>query len=48
MTLPFHPLLNLLVFPPFAWWYLRGLPKGINAAGEAMKLNTIRGVGGLA
>jgi H+/Cl- antiporter ClcA len=23
MTLPYHPLLNLLVWPIFAWWYLR-------------------------
>jgi hypothetical protein len=26
MTIPYHPLLNLLVWPWFAWLYLRGLP----------------------
>ena len=26
MTIPYHPWLNLLVWLPFAWLYLRGIP----------------------
>ena len=38
MTLPYHPLLNLLVWPLFAWWYLRGLPPLVQPAREALRL----------
>ena len=29
MTIPYHPLLNLAVWPWFAWLYWRGLPSAI-------------------
>jgi hypothetical protein len=37
MTLPYHPLLNLLVWPCFALWYLRGCPAAIRGR-EALRL----------
>ena len=37
-TEPFHPLLNLLVFPFFAWAYLRRLPAGGADEREAWRL----------
>lgn len=38
MTVPFHPLLNLLVWPLFGWWYARGLPSGSDGEVEAIRL----------
>ncbi len=38
MTLPYHPLLNLLVWPIFAWLYLRVLPLTSHPAREALRL----------
>jgi hypothetical protein len=37
MTLPYHPLLNVLVWPWFAVWYLRGQPAP-NRSREALRL----------
>ncbi len=41
MTEPYHPLLNLLVFPGFGWLYLRGLPAGFDRRREALRLGTL-------
>lgn len=38
MTLPYHPLLNLLVWPLFAWWYLRSFEPGVSRRREAIQL----------
>ena len=38
MTLPFHPLLNLIVWPFFALWYLRGLAPKVPRFQEAFRL----------
>jgi hypothetical protein len=38
MTLPYHPLLNLLVWPWFAWVYLRRFPAGAPCSREALRL----------
>jgi hypothetical protein len=38
MTIPFHPLLNLLVWPFFAWLYLRSLSPSILRFREALRL----------
>ena len=40
MTLPYHPLLNLVVWPWFAWWYLRNPPPQVSPAREALRLGT--------
>lgn len=38
MTLPYHPLLNLLVWPLFGWWYLRSLSPEVPRLREALRL----------
>lgn len=38
MTLPYHPLLNLFVWPLFSWWYLRGLSPEVVRMREAIRL----------
>jgi hypothetical protein len=38
MTLPYHPILNLLVWPWFAWLYLRGLSPDVPRAREGIRL----------
>lgn len=38
MTVPFHPLLNLLVWPVFGWLYLRSLPPQVRVQDEALRL----------
>lgn len=38
MTLPYHPLLNLMVWPVLAWFYLRVLPTGAQMKAEALRL----------
>jgi putative Mn2+ efflux pump MntP len=41
MTIPYHPLLNLAVWPLFAWLYWRGLPAGINRKSEMLNLGIL-------
>src|ERR1700686_5272797 len=38
MSVPFHPLLNLLVWPAFGWLYLRRLAPNIEREREAVPL----------
>lgn len=38
MTLPYHPLLNLAVWPWFAWLYWRGLSAGTDRKHEMLNL----------
>jgi hypothetical protein len=38
MTMPYHPLLNLLVWPWFAWAYLRRFPAAAPCRREALSL----------
>lgn len=38
MTLPYHPLLNLLIFPLFGWWYLHSLSPQVLRMREALRL----------
>ena len=38
MTLPYHPLLNLLVWPLFGWWYLGSISPQVPPRGEALRL----------
>jgi len=38
MTIPFHPLLNLLVWPWFGCWYLRSLSPEVPRLREAWRL----------
>ena len=38
MSVPFHPLLNLLVWPAFGWLYLRRLTPNVERQGEAIRL----------
>jgi hypothetical protein len=38
MTLPLHPLLNVLVWPLFALRYLRGLPSSVPLRREGLRL----------
>ncbi len=38
MTIPFHPLLNLLVWPLFGWLYLRSLTSRTRIQNEALRL----------
>ncbi len=38
MTLPYHSILNLLVWPWFAWLYLRGLSPDVPFAREGIRL----------
>jgi hypothetical protein len=38
MSVPFHPLLNLLVWPAFGWLYLRRLTPNIERQREAIRL----------
>ena len=36
--LPYHPILNLVVWPWFAWWYLRSLSPDVPRAQEGVRL----------
>lgn len=38
MTLPYHPLLNIVVWPWFAWLYRRGLPTETKGKREMLNL----------
>jgi len=38
MTLPYHPLLNLLIWPLFGWWYLSSLSPQVSRMREALRL----------
>jgi hypothetical protein len=38
MTIPYHPLLNLLVWPWFAWLYWRNLPSETRRKSEMFRL----------
>jgi hypothetical protein len=38
MTIPYHPLLNLAVWPWFAWLYWRGLPSAIDRKYEMLNV----------
>ncbi len=38
MTLPHHLVLKLIVWPIFAWWYLRRLPPHLDPRREALWL----------
>jgi hypothetical protein len=40
-TEPWHPLLNLLVFPVFGWLYLRGLPAETPRMSEAWRVGVV-------
>ena len=41
LTIPYHPLLNLAVWPLFAWLYWRGLPAGIDRKREMLNLGIL-------
>ncbi len=41
LTIPYHPLLNLAVWPLFAWLYWRGLPAEIDRKSEMLNLGIL-------